>query len=93
MSNYFSFKNLALGGGALVSLASVPILAGFSSAGIVGGSIAAGIQSSIGNVAAGSAFAILQSLGSMGTFTGTIFAGSASIITGTAGYFITGKKE
>ena len=36
---------------------------GFGSTGIVGGSLAAGIQSWIGNVAGGSWFATLQSLG------------------------------
>jgi hypothetical protein len=41
--------------------------AGFTSAGIAGGSLAAAWQSSIGNVAAGSAFATLQSLGATGT--------------------------
>ena len=38
-------------------MAAVPIYMGFGTAGIVGGSIAAAIQSSIGNVVAGSAFA------------------------------------
>ncbi|KAL2138697.1 hypothetical protein VTI28DRAFT_6370 [Corynascus sepedonium] len=40
--------------------------AGFSANGVVSGSIAAGAQSSIGNVAAGSAFATLQSAGAGG---------------------------
>jgi hypothetical protein len=44
-------------------------LAGFGAAGIAGGSIAALIQSGIGNVAAGSLFATMQSLGATGTFT------------------------
>ena len=38
---------------------------GFGASGIVGGSIAAGVQSSIGNVVAGSLFAKLQSLGNL----------------------------
>ncbi len=38
-------------------------LLGFGVLGIVKGSFAAGIQSSIGRVAAGSLFALLQSLG------------------------------
>lgn len=36
---------------------------GFGAGGVVAGSIAAGVQSMIGNVAAGSLFAALQSLG------------------------------
>ena len=43
---------------------------GFSSTGIVGGSLAAAWQSSIGAVAAGSTFASLQSLGAAGTIAG-----------------------
>ena len=44
-------------------------LVGFGAAGIAAGSIAAAIQSSIGNVVAGSLFATMQSLGATGTFT------------------------
>ncbi|KIO18487.1 hypothetical protein M407DRAFT_31859 [Tulasnella calospora MUT 4182] len=51
--------------GALFGIAFYPIL-GFCGAVVVKGSIAAGIQSSIGNVSAGSAFAIMQSLGAKG---------------------------
>ena len=39
---------------------------GFSAVGVVAGSIAAIVQSIIGNVAAGSAFAIAQSIGATG---------------------------
>ena len=54
-------------------------LFGFGAAGIVGGSFAAGVQSGIGNVAAGSAFATLQSLGATGTFvTGASYGGAAA---------------
>jgi hypothetical protein len=48
----------AVGGGLTV--------AGFTSTGIAAGSIAAGVQAGIGNVAAGSAFAVLQSMGATG---------------------------
>lgn len=58
-------------GGALV----LPIM-GFTSSGVAAGSFAAGIQSSIGNVAAGSAFATAQSLGA---------AGTGAVVLGTAG--------
>jgi hypothetical protein len=39
---------------------------GFSQAGVVAGTVAAGVQSGIGAVAAGSLFASLQSLGALG---------------------------
>ncbi|KAL7551793.1 hypothetical protein ACHAWF_014995 [Thalassiosira exigua] len=39
---------------------------GFGPSGIIGGSIAAGVQSSIGNVAAGTMFSALQSAGASG---------------------------
>ncbi|KIO18490.1 hypothetical protein M407DRAFT_11867 [Tulasnella calospora MUT 4182] len=51
--------------GALFGIVFYPIL-GFCGAGVVKGSIAAAIQSSIGNVSAGTAFATAQSLGAKG---------------------------
>jgi len=45
---------------------------GFSTAGVVAGSAAAGIHASIGNVASGSLFAIFQSAGTMPLITGAI---------------------
>ncbi|KAG9044793.1 hypothetical protein FS837_007524, partial [Tulasnella sp. UAMH 9824] len=51
--------------GALLGL-GVYLILGFAPAGVAAGSIAAAIQSSIGNVAAGSAFAVMQSLGAKG---------------------------
>ncbi|KAI5900242.1 uncharacterized protein SCHCODRAFT_01168136 [Schizophyllum commune H4-8] len=64
---------IAIGGGALTAIL-MPILGpamlgviGFGSAGIVAGSLAALIQASIGNVAAGSVFAALQAAGATGT--------------------------
>lgn len=50
---------------------------GFSPAGVVAGSPAAAWQSSIGNVAPGSLFALLQSIGASGSSTaagGSLFA-------------------
>ena len=41
---------------------------GFGTEGIIAGSIAAGIQSLIGNVSAGSAFAVCTSIGMGGAF-------------------------
>ncbi|KAH7116866.1 hypothetical protein B0J11DRAFT_537743 [Dendryphion nanum] len=52
---------------AAVVLAPVALAAvGFGAGGVVAGSVAAGMQAGIGNVAAGSAFAILQSAGAGG---------------------------
>jgi Interferon-induced 6-16 family len=66
-------------GGALVALPCLAATAtGFGVAGIVGGSMAAAAQSSMGSVAAGSAFATAQSLGMTGTFAaGTTYGASA----------------
>ena len=68
---------------------------GFSPAGVVAGSPAAAWQSSIGNVAPGSLFALLQSIGASGNSTaaaGSLFAllpsigviGGSQIVTGGA---------
>ena len=64
----------AITGGVIAGVALVPITMGFGTAGIIGGSIAAGIQSIIGNVAAGSIFAVCTSLGMTG-----VFASSAAV--------------
>ena len=78
-------KYTAIGGAAVATVATLPILLGFGSAGIVAGSVAAGIQSAIGNVAAGSAFAWLTSLGMTGTLATTATVGGAVGIGGAAG--------
>ena len=49
--------------------------AGFTSSGIAAGSVAAGMQAAIGNVAAGSSFALMQSIGAVGGFVGMMVAG------------------
>ena len=64
----------AIAGGVISSVALLPITLGFGGAGIVAGSVAAGIQAAIGNVAAGSIFAICTSLGMTG-----VFASSAAV--------------
>jgi len=48
--------------------ASVPFLAGFTTAGVAGGSVAAGIQSGIGSVVAGSWFAGISPLFQAGVY-------------------------
>ena len=60
--------------------------AGFTSSGIAAGSIAAGIQSVIGNVAAGSTFATLQSLGATGVIAGLGITGGVVSAVGLLGY-------
>ena len=54
--------------GAAVSLGGQAILAkvGFTSTGVAATSVAAGVQSGIGNVAAGTTFSALQSIGATG---------------------------
>ena len=66
---------IAIGAGvAAVGAFALPLL-GFGSAGVAAGSTAAGIHSSIGVVAAGSAFATAQSAGTGAALFGTIAAG------------------
>lgn len=54
--------------------------AGFGTAGIVSGSIAAAVQSAIGNVSAGSLFSALQSFGALGGFVGLMLTGLLGLI-------------
>jgi hypothetical protein len=72
MSSSNIWKKIGIGaaitGGVVAGVALCPIFLGFGTAGVVGGSIAAGIQSVIGNVAAGSLFAVCTSLGMSGVF-------------------------
>ncbi|KAH8980744.1 hypothetical protein EDB86DRAFT_2978724 [Lactarius hatsudake] len=65
----------------LVSFAATAALGavGFSAAGPVTGSIAAGIQAGIGNVAAGSLFATAQSVAMRGALSGVITAVGTAI--------------
>lgn len=71
---FFLVFGVKCGVGAAVALGGTTIALpaiGFGSAGIVAGTIAAGVQSSIGNVVAGTMFASLQSAGVVGLATGT----------------------
>ncbi|KAI5839106.1 hypothetical protein DFP73DRAFT_587771 [Morchella snyderi] len=61
----FACAGIALGIATIV----MPIAIGFGAAGPILGSIAAGWQSSIGSVVAGSAFAVIQSMAMTGAFT------------------------
>ena len=73
-------------------VAAVPFLAGFTSTGVVAGSTAAAIQSTIGSVAAGSWFATMQSLAAttiIGTAAPLVLAGvGAAALVGTGAYVI-----
>ena len=82
-------KGIVIGGISIAGIALIPAALGFGSAGIVGGSIAAGIQSIIGNVAAGSLFSFFQSLGMTGFFTGV--AAKAATIAVTVGALFASK--
>ena len=85
---------LVVGGIGLGIVVAAPValpVIGFSSSGVVAGSLAAAIQSSIGNVAAGSIFATLQSIGATGGLSwaaqgvmaaGTVAAGAIIAILG-----------
>ena len=76
MSNFWKKfgVGVAVAGGVIAGVALLPITLGFGTTGIVAGSVAAGIQSVIGNVAAGSVFAVCTSLGMTG-----VFASSAAV--------------
>ena len=66
--------------GGVISIASGIISgAGFTSSGIAAGSTAAGMQAGIGNVVAGSAFSVLQSV------TATGLVGTVGLVGGVAG--------
>ena len=69
---------------AVAGVGTAATVAGFGAAGIAGGSMAAAIQSSIGSVAAGSWFAVMQSLGMTGTFTAMTTGGIGASATGAA---------
>lgn len=72
-------------GGAMVAAPCLALsLFGFGAAGIVGGSMAAATQATIGNVAAGSTFALLQSAGATGMFVNGMAAGTAAVGVGAA---------
>lgn len=65
--------------GGTILLAPVALsLAGFTTAGVAAGSMAAAVQSGIGNVVAGSMFAMLQSLGAAGMTAGTVATAGAA---------------
>jgi hypothetical protein len=78
-----SVSTIAIAGGAIVAAPCVVAMAlGFGTAGIVAGSAAAATQASIANVAAGSVFAVAQSLGATGAFASGATWGGVAAATG-----------
>lgn len=90
---------LVVGGGAVVAAPLVLSAAGFTAGGVAAGSAAAFVQSMIGNVAAGSWFALCQSAGAAGIATsssaviGTVGTGVGSAAAGLSGLFKGKKKQ
>lgn len=78
---------VAVGVAAVAAAPVVLAAVGFGTGGVVAGSLAAGMQASIGNVAAGSAFAVLQSWGAAGIplFAQTIFGTAGASLGGACG--------
>ncbi len=73
----YGIGTLAMIGGGIVGAAGlIPMAIGFGTAGIAAGSIAAGIQSSIGAVTAGSTFATMTSFGMTGVFSSLATVGT-----------------
>jgi hypothetical protein len=87
MSFLFAFVGLPA-----LLIGSVPTLFGFTASGIALGSFAAAMQAAMGNVAAGSCFAAMQSLGATGFF--STMAGWGGAATAAAGFlaFPDGKQ-
>ena len=78
-------SGILIGAGAILT---VPTLLGFGGAGVVAGSAAAAIQAAIGNVAAGSTFATMTSLGMTGVLSTLSSTGVGSIVAGIAAAII-----
>ena len=73
---------LLIGGGIATALGLGGTLFGFGTAGVVAGTAAAATQAAIGNVAAGSIFATLTSLGMKGIIAGTAVGGGITTALG-----------
>lgn len=79
-------STVAAGAATATSVAATGL--GFTTSGIAAGSVAAGIQAGIGNVAAGSAFAVTQSLGATGAIAALGVAGPIGLAIGGIGFLI-----
>ena len=73
---------LLLGGGLATDFGLGSTLFGFGTAGVVAGTAAAAAQAAIGNVAAGSLFATMTSLGAQGILAGTAISGGITTALG-----------
>ena len=73
---------LIAGGGLATALGLGSTLFGFGTAGVIAGTAAAATQAAIGNVAAGSLFATMTSLGMQGILTGTAVGGGITTAIG-----------
>ncbi|KAF6039679.1 hypothetical protein EB796_002010 [Bugula neritina] len=81
----------SFGGAGVATAFGVPAILGaigFGSGGVIGGSVAAGIQSSIGNVAAGSVFSALQSLGAAGLSMSGLAAATVTVGSAASGVLV-----
>lgn len=74
-----------MAGGVATATAGTITGLGFTGSGIAAGSIAAGIQAGIGNIAAGSTFAVVQSLGATGAVAALGVAGGVGLAIGGLG--------
>jgi hypothetical protein len=90
---YRSKISSILGGGSIVTGIGIaaPWTAGFTTGGVVGGSVAAGVQAVIGNVAAGSGFAVIQSVAAK-TVLGTAAAPAIGVAAVAGGAYLVLKK-
>ena len=73
---------LLAAGGIATALGLGSTLFGFGAAGVVAGTAAAATQAAIGNVAAGSIFATMTSLGMQGILAGTAIGGGITTALG-----------
>jgi len=86
--NYYKKAAIIVGGAVAVPVTLA--IVGFAPAGIAAGSIAAGIQSGIGNVVAGSVFAVLQSAATAPVVTSLVGGAAAAggiVVTYAARFF------
>jgi len=68
--------------GVVVTTAAILTLYGFTASGIAYGSMAAGLQSMIGNVVLGSPFSVLQSLGATGVISSLAIVAGVILVGG-----------
>ena len=83
LKQYIKMATILLAaGGIATALGLGSTLFGFGTAGVVAGTAAAATQAAIGNVAAGSIFATMTSLGMQGILAGTAIGGGITTALG-----------